>query len=107
VTWRPPAEFVAIEQHWRTEIRRLADDRLGYCAPDKCLVEIEETLHPDAVGEVWCHELLHICWNQAGLSGDEELQRRHEQVVRALAPALWSILRRNGLRFDEAGDPQP
>lgn len=120
-TWRPPGRVNVLEQLWKVVVSR---DKLvsrdgteleGEC--DTAAKEIRLSGILAGLGEVFCHEVLHVLWYATGFSQvivsmlqrygmpppsakavTEEIEELHSSII---GPALWATLKRNRLRFDK------
>lgn len=59
-----------------------------------CNVFLDSELAPSKLEETFIHEILHICFDQAGIVKDE---KEEEQLVNAIANQLYPILKNNNL----------
>lgn len=97
MSWLPPKRFRVLYAKWRTRYVEPAGDWIGRYDERTRKVEIDKALPKNAAGEVFMHELLHIVWCAVGLQRDERLREHGEQIVSAMAPTLFAVLRQNGM----------
>lgn len=75
--------------------RRLhAEGRRGYTNADDLLICIDDDGPDTAVAETLIHELLHAAWDQTSLRTGP-VADHEEEVVSALSPLIFGILRHN------------
>jgi hypothetical protein len=97
---KPPAELELGPHRYRIdasdETGQLlhGEDARGDSRPDQLLIRLNLQIPHTSAAETLLHETLHAAWDQTslGLVHDDDAE---EVVVKALAPLLLDLLRRN------------
>lgn len=62
----------------------------GVTHPDLGVIQLSDKLPKDELEITFLHEVLHACWNFAGISRENE-----EEVITQLSPILYTVLKEN------------
>lgn len=58
---------------------------------------LDTELAQSRMEETFWHEILHVCFNQAGIELEKAGEDKEEYLVNALAPQLYAVLKENKL----------
>lgn len=63
----------------------------------RCNMYLDSELSQSRLEETFIHEILHVCFDQAGLQGKYKEESEEENLVNSLANQLYPILKNNNL----------
>lgn len=69
---------------------------LGMCLYSKSLIKIRANMSQDKKEQIFVHEMLHACFNEAGF--DEQ----DEDVINRVGIVLYQVLKNNNLSFSKS-----
>lgn len=86
-----PYRYTIKEKNINEYLTEDSEKKLGYTDRDSQRILIQPGQGRDRFVETFLHEILHVCWEAAGLLGEAE----EEDAIRQLSPVLVEVLRNN------------
>ena len=90
MSWKVRAVRVGPYRYDITQTTNFDADKTGECTPQRGQIRVQQDLSPDQTASTLLHEVLHACWDAAGLTSKTE-----EETIRRLEPWILGVLKDN------------